>query len=316
MFLTLQRYLMEAYVLSVITVLIIVWFFYITRSGRDIDSHNIYSRLQRGWRRLAFWAGDVWLSNNFSYIHYGKKEFLTNYEEYLNALSLMCNGDVVLSTHKGYIFSNCAIPGLFKHALIVVKGPVLSPLGNFHDITKMRIVEAESEGVLKRHPLHSIADYMIILRPKNVTDDDILQAIQTAEKIVGSDYDADFKFDIEEELKHLNERKTRAIDPNEMIRFQEDIDELKIHTKNLAAEYDHAFSCTETVAASWWHKRRQLGIYRQWRRGRMIIIADQFVNKNFEIIWVSESVSLDKIQKLDNEDVKLMLTEYKSKQGK
>jgi hypothetical protein len=306
-----------SYILRIVTaLLIIVWFFYITRNGRDVDSHNIYSRLQRAWRRIIFWAGDVWLSSNFSYLHYGEKEYLTTYEEYLNALNLMCDGDIVLTTHKGYVFSNSAIPGLFKHALIVVKGPVPSPMGGFHDITNMRIVEAESEGVLERHPLHVRADYMIILRPKNVTDDDILQAVKTARKIVGSDYDADFKFDIEEELKHLNERKARAIDQNEMTRFQEDIDELKIHTKNLAAEYDHAFSCTETVAASWWHKRRQLGIYRQRRRGRMIIISDQFINKNFEIIWVSASVSPDKIQKLDNKDARSMLTEYKSKQGK
>jgi hypothetical protein len=254
----------------------------------------------------VFWAGDFHLIDTAPYFNIGEKKCLVEYEEYLQAMTLVKEGDIGLSTHKGFIFSNSAIPGLFKHALIFVKGPVHSPAGNFSDTTNMRIVEAISAGVVEHHPLHTRTDYMIILRPKCVTDEEIEKAVRIARKVVGSDYDTNFKFDIEQELKFLHEQKTRAFDHRQILQLQEDAAELNIHAQNLAAEFDHAFSCTETVATAWWHKRHGLDIIRRNKCGRRIIVSDQFINDGFEIVWLSKSVTPNMIKKLPSKTQKII----------
>lgn len=284
---------------------VVLWLFYLMRPGRDIDSRNVYSCFQRGWRRLVFWAGSVCLMKHFPWLTWDKHGYKASYEELMYAFSLARAGDVGLTYKWGYFLSNSAIPGLFKHALIFVRGPVIEK--DLTDVTKMRIVEAVAEGVLGRHPLNARADYIMILRPKEVTGEDIVKAVKTAEKIVGSDYDADFKFDIEEEVKELQRKKTGIV-PKEAEAFDEDVEELQILSTNLAAEYDHAFSCTETVAAAWWHKRHPLRLYRQKSRGRQIIVADQFINRGFQIVWTNVPVEL--ARKSLGEEATEMVEEY------
>ena len=65
------------------------------------------------------------------------------------------------------------------------------------------VVEAVSEGVIHRsaiYPLYS--DYAIILRPRKVDYKSRRGACKKAKGIVGTRYDHNFQFDIEEELKH------------------------------------------------------------------------------------------------------------------
>jgi hypothetical protein len=177
------------------------------------------------------------------------------------------------------------------------------------DVSRVKLIEAVSEGVQEHHPCHARGDYMIILRPKNASAEETRQAIKTARKIVGCDYDASFKFDIERELTELHKKKTIVSSIKEIKSIDEDIKELKTAAVNVKAEYDMGFSCTETVAVAWWHKRNELRIYRQYKRGRSIITADQFVNRGFGIIWTNVTPSVAVKRGLHEEGLG-MLDEY------
>jgi len=85
--------------------------------------------------------------------------------------------------------------------------------------------------------------------------------------IVGEDYDVDFEFDIDKEISFFSDKTVGT------------------------ANYDPAFSCTEVASFSWWHCRKELDLKKQERRGRQVIIADDFMSDNFEIVWMSESVT-------------------------
>ena len=74
---------------------------------------------------------------------------------------------------------------------------------------------------------------------------------------------------------------------------------------------DAAFSCTETVAFSWWHKREQLRLYRKLHRGKDVIVADDYVNGGFSVVWASKNVTLDTAKKLGlSEEGLHLLEEY------
>lgn len=289
----------------ILFVVFFVWFMWITRSGRDVDSKNVYSRLQRGWRRIVFWAGDVCFLPFFPFIQIGEKAYEVKVEEWMDILPKLLPGDVVLTRHKGYFFSNSAIPGLFKHALIVANPSKI--INEISDIRGMTIIEAISEGVVERHPLYVLSDYMLVLRPKGVTEQERHQAIKLARKIVGCEYDADFNFNIEEELKYLATRSRAYYDIGKLDEARRELDILRINVK---AEFESGFSCTETVAAAWWHKRDALRIYRQETCGRKVIIADQFINNGFEIIWMSKNLNNNLLKKLNEESI-CMINKYK-----
>jgi hypothetical protein len=156
-----------------------------------------------------------------------------------------------------------------------------------NDISQVKIIEAVAEGVLERTAFIPIfSDYTIILRPKNVTKEEIDKACNKAKKIVGCKYDANFEFDIEEELKIFGERDIEAVKERDM------------QISGLKAEWDGGFSCTETVSYAWWHKRKELYIRRQKARGKMVILGDSLINDNFEIVWMSKSVTPEKALKL------------------
>lgn len=287
---------LQMYLAAIVAVFLTVWFFYITRSGGEIDSKGVYSRLHRAWRRIAFWAGDVKRINHFPFITWAHSDYSVSYEAWLEAIKHSRAGDVALATKNGYFMSNSAIPGVFKHAMIFTQSPTCLEIGArvLCDVSDARIVEAISEGVVEHHPLHARGDAIIILRPRGADADEIAKAVERARRIVGCDYDAGFNFDIEAELKELDrgQRVAAALPIGDAIErsMQEAKKELQVAVTNVQAEYDVAFSCTEVVAMCWWHLRERLRIYRAKLRGRMVICADQFVNHGFEIVWTNVSV--------------------------
>ena len=222
-----------------------------------------------GWRQNVFFAGDIRRINSFPWVTWAVREHKITYEEVLEVLPLIQYGDIGIHKDDGYL-SNIAIPGFMKHGWIHVEDGIKIP----------QIVEAVSEGVVKRSSIYPMySDFTIILSPKDVTDKERKGACLKANNIVGEQYDVNFKFDIEQELHYYTGRhKTEA--GQELVAGQEQI-----------RKYDHGFSCTEVVSYAWWHKREELSIYRKERMGKQIIIADDFLNHNWRIKWMSESIT-------------------------
>jgi hypothetical protein len=287
---------------------LVAWLLHITRSGGDHDT-GTRTRLGRAYRRLVFWAGDIRRISHFPWITWDVHQHLVEYDEAVRALPEVRPGDVGLHRDRGYL-SNLAIPGFMKHAWIHVDGPVSctdaagAPRA---DTTALQIVEAVSEGVVQRSALFPIrSDYTIILRPREVEPRQVERAVAKARQIVGSRYDAEFRFDIEEELEHFGapgEDRQQAA---------EDLDEIDAITTNLAAEWDGGFSCTETVSFAWWHCRRALRLFRKPARGKMVILADDMINGGFEIVWMSDSVTPEVAAELGlGEEGVQMIREYR-----
>jgi hypothetical protein len=297
----------------VVAALLLFWFFRITRHGGEADGQGVYNRLQRGWRRIAFWAGDVCVIGHFPWLTWDKHGHRVSEEEWMDAIALMKAGDVILTTHEGYFLSNSAIPGCFKHAGVISKGSRLSVGDHVSDIRAARLVEAVSSGVMEWSPMRARADRMIVLRPfassgasklPTITQADVERAVKTARRIVGCDYDAGFKFNIEDELAEL-----RGISKIDAERAAKDEREIKTAAVNVCAQFDMAFSCTETVATAWWHRRHDLRISRRKARGRNIIVADQFVNRGFAIVWTNVKADEAEALGMEQEGVD-MLTDY------
>ena len=228
------------------------------------------------WREIVFFLGNIRRLHSFPWVTWSKHEHYVGYDEIMEVLPIIKYGDIGIHRDWGYL-SNIGIPGFMKHAWIHVDDGLQNP----------KIVEAISEGVLKRNPIYPIfSDYTIILSPKGVTDEERKGACKKANGIVGVQYDINFKFDIEEELKYYTGRNKdeAAQDLNQ--------------GQTLIRKYDYAFSCTEVVGYSWWHKREELGIYRKKRMGKNVITADDFLNRSWEIKWMSKSVTTDSAKSL------------------
>lgn len=221
------------------------------------------------WKKLVFFAGDIRRLNSFPWVTWAVHEHQIDYDEVLEVLPLIKYGDIGIHRDSGYL-SNIAIPGFMKHGWMHVDDGMEQP----------GIVEAISEGVVMRSPIYPIfSDYTIILSPINVTDEERKGACKKAKNIIGEDYDVNFEFDIEEELRYYT--GTHKEDA------KEDLYEIQKYRK----KYDHAFSCTELVSYSWWHKREELRLYRKERKGKSVIIADDFLNGGWDVKWLSKSVT-------------------------
>lgn len=278
---------------------------WLARPSGHIESNATTSAFGRAWRRLASWAGDVRWISHFPFLTWDKREKDISYATYLPVLKTLQLGDVMLSKSDGYLLSNTAIPGCFKHAALVTHGPVCSNDGTLCDITDMKVTEAVSEGVLEHTPLDVLTDKMIFLRPKGMTPVDLAHCIEKARIMVGLNYDTSFDFNIEDELERLEASfpNLRGADPQDVQQF----------ARNIEAEFDMAFSCTELVAACWWHKRQALRLYRQKRLGRQVIIADQFVNNGFEIIWTNVTPAEAKKRGMPEEGVQMLEAWWKGR---
>ncbi|MCM8526500.1 MAG: hypothetical protein NE327_08300 [Lentisphaeraceae bacterium] len=227
------------------------------------------------WKKAVFWAGDIRRLNTFPWVTWSTHKHKVCLSEILEALPLIKYGDIGLHRDWGY-FSNIAIPGFMKHGWIHVGSGERPP----------EVVEAISEGVVLRSAIYPMySDYTMILEPKGVTDEERKGACKKARRIVGEKYDVNFHFDIEDEIAHYcgdhkDEAKSSLVEGER---------ELK--------KFDPAFSCTEVCSYAWWHKREALRLFRKPRRGKNVIIADDFLNNSWKIKWMSKSVTVDEASK-------------------
>jgi hypothetical protein len=213
------------------------------------------------WTSLVFWVGDIRSLGKFPWVTWAIRHHEVDFREIHEARLIAKPGDVGVHRDNGYL-SNVAIPGFMKHAWIHVEDG--------------KVVEAISEGVVKRdmyYPLYS--DFSVILRPRSPHS---TGAVAKAESIVGENYDVDFSFDIEKEMAYYSSEWERE--------------------SSAQKGYDPAFSCTEVVAFSWWHSKGELQLKRRMRRGRNVILADDFFSGGFDIVWASESVTVESAQEL------------------
>ena len=223
------------------------------------------------WKKLVFLAGDIRRLNCFPWVTWSVHDHKVCLGEIYEALPLIKFGDVGLHRDWGY-FSNIAIPGFMKHGWIHVSSGENPPM----------VVEAISEGVVLRSAIYPMfSDYTIILEPKDVCDDERKGACKKARGIIGENYDCNFEFDIEKQLKYYS---GECVD--------EAKGDLSLGQKRLK-KYDPAFSCTEVCSYAWWHKRESLRLFRKPRRGKKVIIADDFLNNGWKIKWMSRSVTVE-----------------------
>jgi hypothetical protein len=273
--------------LAVPALVLLAWLLYMLGNAGDYRT-TPRTRFNRLYRRIVFWAGDVHRISHFPWVTWDVSEHLVEYEEALAALPHIQPGDVGLHREKGFL-SNLAIPGFMKHAWLHLNGPErwTAPGGRERfDTDAMRIVEAVSEGVLKRSALYPIrSDYAIILRPRNVEPPSVRFALAKARRIVGCEYDVNFEFDIESELDHFESAGGPPADREARRR------DLEVFGANLRAEFDGGFSCSEAVSFAWWHEKDRLNIFREKMRGKDVILPDRFLNRGFEIVWMSGSVT-------------------------
>lgn len=225
--------------------------------------------LKRLYDKIVFLAGDIHSVPRFPWISFGVKKHKINFDEVLMALELAEPGDIGLHRDEGFL-SNLVIPGYLKHGWIHVSD------GFFP-----KIVEAVSEGVIMRSAIYPLcSDYAIIVRPLDMSDKDVDNAVMKARTIVGENYDTNFDFDIEAAIKHFT--ADSVVSDGSSIGL---------------SKFDPAFSCTEVCAFSWWHKALVLGLRRRKLRGKQVIMADDFLNPDaFKIIWISKSITVEGAQ--------------------
>jgi hypothetical protein len=240
-----------------------------------MKKHSLWFRLKR---KLVFFFGDLRRIQCFPWITWDVHKKMVNYHEALKGIKKAKAGDIGLHRDKGY-FSNLAIPGFLKHAWIHITDGT--------DLEHAEIVEAVSEGVLKRHALYPVmSDFAIILRPPNVDEKDIKRAVRFANKLVGCEYDVDFEFDIEQ----VHEKMAKVDDD-----AREGKEEFHTSRDNLKERYG-SFSCTEVVSFCWWHRRRKLQIGREEYAGKEIIKPDSLI-RGFQIVWASKQTTPEMARK-------------------
>ena len=247
------------------------------------------------WRKLVFFIGDIRRLHSFPWVTWAVHQHEMSYDEVLEVLPLIAYGDVGIHRDAGYL-SNVAIPGFMKHGWIHITDGVSQP----------SIVEAISEGVLKRNAIYPVfSDFTIILSPKNVTEEERKGACKKAKRVVGERYDVNFKFDIEAELHYYQGDDT--------VSASQDLAEGQTFLRT----FDHAFSCTELVSYAWWHKRESLRLYRKKSRGKSVILADDFLNGGWEIKWMSRSVTVEIAKKYGlHEEGLTMIQNYLNNKSK
>jgi len=291
-----------------------------------MTKHQLLHRIKE---KVVFFLGDIRRLRTFPWVTWANEDKRISFEEAMEGVRIAQPGDIGIHLDEGFL-SNFAIPGFFKHAWI--------------HVAPETVVEAVSEGVIRRHALYPIhSDFTIILRPPagTVTPKDVELAVKYAERIVGCEYDADFSFDIEEEyanLEHLDGPKfgvrckvvtlgntttaTASFNVDEGRRMairaammdnlrisREEITNLQDSAENLKQSFG-AFSCTETVSFAWWHRRKELKIGRKKYAGKEIIAADDFLN-GFDIAWKSKSVTTDAVRKKLPEIIVQKIADFK-----
>jgi hypothetical protein len=252
----------------------------------------------RIFRWLVFWVGDTRTISHFPWVTWhvhGHKIDLN--EVMLEAVPRLEPGDIVLHRDDGFL-SNLFIGGAMIHAGVYVGG--------------QQVVEALSEGVVKRHVGHILlSDRACILRPRfpdaAQRERAVAEAIAWAEKIVGFPYDV---------LFHFNGQKGRDL--------------VEQHGRGAVNKGIH-FCCTEIPYFCYYPYRHALGIKRRRQislltrllsliglsTGRAVIAADMYITANFEIVWCSRELTAEWSKKRRaNAACQGSLTAYWEKQGR
>jgi hypothetical protein len=209
-------------------------------------------------KRLIYFLGDIRRERcpgGFAWGHYGH---LIDYNEALEGIREAHGGYIGLHRSRGEL-SNLAIPGFMTHAWLF--------LGEKHEI-----IEAVSEGVLRRHALYSMmSDYAVVLRPR-VESFALIEAVDRARMMTGCPYDDTFTFDLEREEEIFQDKKTALAN---MRRFGLGV------------------SCSELVALCYVGHRRELGLFRTRLRNRQVILPDAYLSTHFEVVWASRHATID-----------------------
>jgi hypothetical protein len=228
-------------------------------------------------KKLVFLAGDIRREHCIGGFAWGKYEHLIDYHEMETAVSRSFPGYIGLHRNVGDL-SNVAIDGFMKHAWLV----------DMHNTTF--IIEAVSEGVIRRHPFHPLSsDYAVILKPR-VPQKVRYEAVDRAHRMIGCPYDDTFTFDLEV------------------------VDEL-FRDKDTALSNMKSFglgvSCTEMIALCYVGHRRELGLYRTKLGKRQVIMPDSFLSTHFEIVWASSHTTFRNAAELGlHEEGLAMLYDY------
>jgi hypothetical protein len=235
-------------------------------------------------RWLIFWVGDTRKISHFPFVTWDVHDHKIDLNEVmLEAVPLLQPGDIVLHRDDGFL-SNLFIGGAMIHAGIYLGG--------------QQLVEAVSEGVLKRHVGHILySDRACILRPRfadpEAREKAVAEAIEWAEKIVDFPYDVLFQFNGQKERNLVAEHGKGAI--NKGVRF----------------------CCTEIPYFCYYPHRKELGIKRVRNvnfltrflslfglsPGRVVIAADMYLSASFDLIWCSRQLTAEwgKKRKLSKE---------------
>lgn len=222
------------------------------------------------YKFLVFKAGDTrWLGwRNFPFVatwDVCKPEIKG--EEVQTALRRARKGDVLVLRHDGFV-SNFGIGGAMIHAALCI--------GEDH------VIEALSDdegGVVKTHLSDCLqADKAMLLRPINLCDITVNQAVATAHSILGFKYDIFFDFNTEEERE-------------------------SIRNDHIAAKAGTVkFCCTEIPHYCYLDSVQSLDLYRTRNSGLVtklltfmglamgdtLITADMYLEANFEVVWASK----------------------------
>lgn len=225
---------------------------------------------------MIFFAGDIRREHCPFGFAWGKYEHLIDYTEMEEACKLARFGYIGLHRNRGDL-SNVAISGFMKHAWLWTED-------------QWEIVEAVSEGVVRRHAFHALnTDYAVILKP-SVSIDALYEALRRSRLMVGCPYDDQFQFDLEI-IDDLFRDKETALD-------------------NMR-RYGLGVSCSEMVALCYVGHRRELGLYRTKAGSRQVILPDSFLSTHFKVVWASRETTPEVAQSLGlHEEGINMLTEY------
>lgn len=191
-------------------------------------------------------------------------------EERRKAESIIKPGDVIILRHDGYA-SNAGIGGAMVHAAIA--------------ISSTTVVEAlsDDEGGIVITDINDIlmADKAMILRPQDLTQKEIDNAINWANQIRGFYYDIYFNFNSENERLEI------------LTNFEQ------------AKKGKVKFCCTEVPHFCYLDVKDKLRLYRKrnpktlakimsWfgaPMGEDILTSDMYISANFNIVWASRGTT-------------------------
>lgn len=226
----------------------------------------------KAFRWMVFLMGDLrwlgWKKFPFCLGWYSYESKIDLNEVLRDAMPLLKPGDVVLHRDEGFL-SNIFIGGSMIHAGVYVGDG--------------QLVEAISDGVVRRsaaHILHS--DRAVILRP-NVAEDAKTQAVEWANRIVGFGYDFLFEF---------NGFKER-----EMIR-KHGIDARRMGVRFACTEVPY-FCYLDFAKIMKINLRRNVTFLTKFisvfglNPGKAVVDADMYVKADMDVVWCSKQFTAD-----------------------